>query len=138
MNFKLIKKPKHTDHRGSLVEFLSQKELKKAQFFGEIHFAAFNRSGVIRGNHYHTKKEEYFGVVIGKVQIEIEDIKTKEHQSFILDTDDPEFICLQIGPNIAHAAKSLSDSAVLINYSSLVYNPKNPDSFKYILLKESE
>jgi len=136
MNFKLIKKPKHADYRGSLVEFLSQKELKKAQFFGEIHFAAFSRSGIIRGNHYHAKKEEYFGVVIGKVQIEIEDIKTKEHKSFILDVDDPEFICLQIGSNIAHAAKSLSDSAVLINYSSLAYNPENPDTFKYALLRE--
>ena len=135
MNFKLIKKAKHFDKRGYLLDFLTKKELKQ-KTFGHLYLTTFNQAGMIRGNHYHVKKEEHFGVIIGKVQIEIEDIKTKEHQSFILSADDPEFICLQIGPNIAHAVKSLSSRVILLAYASFAYNPESSDNFQYILLKK--
>lgn len=127
----MLEKPKHTDFRGCLVDFLTRKELKKPQIFGHIYFVTFNRPGVIRGNHYHTKKEEYLGVVLGKVQVDIEDIKTKKRWSFVLDAENTRFTLLQINPNIAHAIKNLSRRAILIAYCSLEYDHKKPDSFKY-------
>jgi len=133
MDFQLIKVPKHSDYRGYLAEFLTRKELKGSQRFGHIYYVTFVRPGIVRGNHYHTKKEEHFGVAMGRVQIDIEDIHTKERKSFVLDANNHDFTRLQIGPNIAHAVKSLSENVVLIDYFSSPYNPKHPDSFPYIL-----
>jgi dTDP-4-dehydrorhamnose 3,5-epimerase-like enzyme len=136
MNYKLTKHKKWVDERGYLAEFLSRKELKNGSRFGHIYFATFSRAGIIRGNHYHTRKEEHFGLAMGKVEIVIEDIKTKKRKSFILDADDHQFIRLKIGPKIAHAMKSLSSKAILIDYFSSPYYANHPDSFKYILIEK--
>jgi len=134
MNYKLTKHKKWGDERGYLAEFLSRKELKNSSRFGHIYFVTFSRPGIVRGNHYHTRKDEYFGLAMGKVKIVIEDIKTKKRKSFILDSDDHQFTRLQIGPNMAHAVENLSNKAVLIDYFSSPYDPKHPDSPKYILI----
>ncbi len=83
MNYKLVKHKKWIDKRGCLTEFLTREELEKGARFGHIYFVTFARSGIVRGNHYHTRKEEYFGVAMRKVKTVIEDTKTKEPESFI-------------------------------------------------------
>ncbi|RJR24516.1 hypothetical protein C4578_02755 [Candidatus Microgenomates bacterium] len=136
MNYKLISKDKFIDQRGSLAEFLTRSELEEGFPFGHIYFVTFEKKGVIRGNHYHAKKDEYFGLAMGKVEITIEDIKTKERKSFILDSEEDKFTRLQIGPNTAHAVESLSDKAVLIDYFPEPYNKEDPDSISYEVVKK--
>jgi len=136
MNYKLTKHKKWVDERGYLTEFLSRKELKNGSRFGHIYFVTFSRPGIVRGNHYHTRKEEHFGLAMGKVKIVIEDVKTKKRRSFILDADNQQFVRLQIGPNIAHAVESLSAKAVLIDYFSSPYDVNHPDSPKYVLIEK--
>ncbi len=133
MDYRLVKVQKFQDKRGYLSEFLTRREVGANARFGHIYFVTFVSLGVVRGNHYHTRKKEFFGVALGKVEITIEDIKTKERKVFTFNADDPEFIRLEIGPNIAHAVKSLSANAVLIDYFTSPYNAKHPDSFKYII-----
>ena len=53
MKYKITKKPKHADKRGSLVEFLTRRELPKGVPFGHIYFVTFEKKGVVRGNHFH-------------------------------------------------------------------------------------
>jgi len=136
MNYKLVKHKKWIDERGYLAEFLTKNELKKGAKFGHIYFVTFSRPGIVRGNHYHSHKEEHFGLAMGKVRIVIKDIKTNKRKSFILDAQKHQFTRLQIGPNIAHAVESLSDKAILIDYFSSWYDSGHPDSFKYMLIKK--
>lgn len=135
MFYKKVRRPKHADERGFLAEFLTRSELKENSPFGHIYFVTFAKKGIVRGNHYHKKKEEYFGIAYGKVRLIIEDIKTKERKEFILSSDDPEFVRIKLGPKIAHVVESLSDNAVLIDYFPEPYDPDNPDNHRYILIK---
>jgi len=136
MNYKLVKHKKWIDERGYLAEFLTRKELKGNAKFGHIYFVTFSHPGVVRGNHYHSHKEEFFGLAMGKVRIVLEDIRTRERKTFILDANKKQFTRLQIGPNIAHAIESLSNNVVLIDYFSSPYDPNNPDSYPYILIEK--
>lgn len=132
MEYEFKKIKKHIDERGYLVEFLKNSEILNGfKEFGQIYYVTFDKEGIIRGNHYHIHKHEWFGVVFGKVQIDIEDISTKERKSFIINSDEDSFTRLGIGPSVAHAVKSLSGYAILIDYFTGEYNRENPDSFKY-------
>lgn len=132
MKHKLTTIEKKSDSRGYLVEFLKNGELpRKHKEFGQIYYVNFSKKGIIRGNHYHKKKNEYFGLVFGKVRIDIEDIRTKEKKSFIFDADKEEFIRLSISPHVAHAVISLSNYAILIDYFTSEYLSDNPDTFIY-------
>jgi hypothetical protein len=51
----------------------------------------------------------------------------------ILEGDSEAYIRLEIGPNIAHAFKSLSHQAALLNYSTTEWSPD--DTFKLILME---
>ena len=135
MDYIKVKKPKHSDERGQLVKFLTRKELAKNVPLGHIYFVTFAKKGVVRGNHYHHKKDEYFGITYGRIKLIIEDVKTKKRKSFILNADSPQFVRIKIGPNIAHAVESLSSKAVLIDYFPLFYNLNNPNNHPYILIK---
>ena len=127
---------KHKDKRGYLVEFLKNSELNGLnKNFGQTYFVTFNKKGVIRGNHYHKKTEEWFGVAFGSLLVVLEDIKTRERKSFILHYSHNEFVRLRIGKGIAHAFKSLSKSAILLDYANKQYNPVHTDRYKYALIE---
>lgn len=123
---------KFNDERGNLVVFLKKSELKKNQrIFGQIYFVTFNKKGVVRGNHYHKKWNEWFGIVSGKLQVVLENVKNKKRITLKLDADHDKYIRLKIGPYIAHAFKSLTEYAALINYADSEWSSK--DTFPYKL-----
>lgn len=135
MEYVVTRKPKHSDERGFLAEFLTRSELAPKAPFGHIYFVTFAKRGVIRGNHYHKKKNEYFGIAYGKVKLVIKDIKTGEKKTFILSDNNHEFVRIKIAPKIAHTVQSLSDQAVLIDYFSQPYDPESPDDYRFMLIK---
>ena len=119
MDYKIENFEKFNDQRGELVVFLRNRNLEKTyKEFGQIYFVTFNRKGVIRANHYHRKMREWFGVIIGKVKVILVDIKTNESRKFILDGDSKRYVRLEIGPNVAHGFKSMSDGVSLLNYTN--------------------
>jgi len=124
---------KFSDARGELIVFLQQKDLaKEQQHFGQIYFVTFNKKGIVRGNHYHKRWTEWFGIVEGKLEVVLEDVSTKERKSFVFDSEDDKYVRLRIGPNIAHAFKSLSDYAALLNYADSEWSTE--DAIRYNLL----
>lgn len=136
MDYELAQCVKHSDQRGFLVEFLKAPELLLPhKLFGQIYVATFEKPGQIRGNHYHTRFEEWFGVVAGILKVVLEDIKTKERASFVLNATDKTFPRLHIGPFIAHAFINLTERAVLLDYTNSVYDPENHDRNPYILVQ---
>lgn len=118
MDFKIEKFNAYDDERGRLVVFLRNRDLdKKTKRFGQIYFVTFEKKGVVRGNHYHKKIREWFGIVNGKVKVVLVDLKTNERKEMILNANSKKYLRLEIGPNIAHGFKSLSDSVSLLNYT---------------------
>ena len=137
IDYNLVTLPKHKDHRGSLVEFLKRAELEsKNKKFGQIYFVTFDSINTTRGNHYHKKTVEWFGVAHGSVHVVLENINTKERKSFELHASANEFIRLRVGTQVAHAFKSITHTAVLLDYANKEYDPQNTDRYSYVLLEK--
>lgn len=133
MDYKVSTFEKHSDNRGGLVVFLKNDELKKRdKQFGQIYFITFNKKGVVRGNHFHKKWREWFGVVHGVVQAELEDIKTKKRVTLVLSSKHAHYTRLEIGPNIAHTFKSITSAASLLNYGDKQWSKSDRFIYKII------
>lgn len=81
--------PLHTDPRGSLVEVI-----KLAQG-GQVFFST-TRPGIIRGNHYHTRKVEWFCVLKGEAVIRLRRLGMQEIREFRVSGSHPEFISIPV------------------------------------------
>ncbi len=117
---------KHIDNRGQLVVFVKNKK------FGQVYFVTFNRKGTVRGNHYHKKWREWCGIITGRIQVELMNIKTFERESFILDENDSEYKLIEIKPYIVHSFLNLTPKASLLNYADKLWSKK--DDYKVRLL----
>lgn len=134
MDFKVEYFDKYTDKRGDLIVFLRSSNLiSKHRTFGQIYFVTFNKKNTVRANHYHKRIREWFGVVHGKVSVVVKDLSTGEKKRLILDGSSDKYIRLEIGPNIAHAFKSLTAKASILNYTDQEWSAD--DVFPYELTK---
>jgi len=107
------------DEKGDLVVFLRKSNLsEKHKTFGQIYFVSFNKKSAVRGNHYHKKWHEHFGVITGRVRVVLENIKTKERMELVLSARKNQYTRLSIEPYIAHAIQSLTNSASLLSYTN--------------------
>lgn len=133
MKYKLEKFDKYSDKRGDLVVFLKNGELSRnKKRFGQIYFVTFNKKGIVRGNHFHKKWSEWFGVIEGKVEVVLKDIRSGEQKRLIFDSNNHEYIRLQIAPYVAHSFKSLTKYAALLNYADSEWSAE--DTFSYKLM----
>jgi len=125
---------KFNDARGQLVVFLKNSDLTpELKKFGQIYFVTFEKQGVVRGNHYHKKWREWFGVVYGKLNVKLKNMITQETKELMLDGDSTSYVRLEIGPNIAHSFKSISSKAALVNYANEEWTPD--DTFSITLME---
>ena len=116
---------KHTDERGWLVEILRDDEIKEE--IKQVYFST-SKPGAIRGNHYHTRKVEWFSVVKGKAKLVLEDNDSKERKELILSEDNPAIV--KITPHITHAIQNIGDDEMyLIVIVNEVFNPDDADTF---------
>lgn len=134
MDYKIDIIEKHDDQRGQLVVFLKNSDLSsELKTFGQIYFVTFDQPAMIRGNHYHKQWREWFGVVTGRLEVVLKDMKTGETFKTIIDSNESKYTRLEIGPNIAHVFRNLSDKASLLNYTDTEWSPD--DTFTEELLK---
>lgn len=116
---------KHTDERGWLVEILRDDEIKEE--IKQVYFST-SKPGVIRGNHYHKHKIEWFSVVKGKAKLFLEDNESNKREELILSDDNPSIV--KITPNIVHAIQNIGDDEMyLIVIVNEVFNPDDADTF---------
>lgn len=125
MEFELKNIEKHTDERGWLVEILRDDEIKEE--IKQVYFST-SKPGVIRGNHYHKHKVEWFSVVKGKAKLVLEDNESKEREELILSDEEPAIV--KITPNMSHTIQNIGDDEMyLIVIVNEVFNPDDADTF---------
>jgi UDP-2-acetamido-2,6-beta-L-arabino-hexul-4-ose reductase len=109
------------DNRGSFVEIL------KSNSRGQFSFST-TRSGITRGNHFHTRKAERFAVIKGKARIEIRRIGTDKILSFELDGENPSFVDMPVWftHNITNTGK---DDLYTLLWINEFYDPNDCDTF---------
>ncbi|MEE8575388.1 MAG: WxcM-like domain-containing protein [Thermodesulfobacteriota bacterium] len=134
MNYSITELKKFSDERGFLIEFLKQSDLPDSQkAFGQIYLATLN-PGSCRGNHFHRMKDENFAIMNGRAEVTLEDIHTKERETFELDSSGEKLKRLTVGSNVAHLIKNISDQVlVLCAYTNKEYDSKNLDQEDYRL-----
>ncbi|PIZ73262.1 hypothetical protein COY06_05665 [Candidatus Peregrinibacteria bacterium CG_4_10_14_0_2_um_filter_41_8] len=110
-----------SDERGNFVEVF------KIPGFGQVSYST-TKSGIVRGNHYHTRKKEIFCVIEGEAKIRQRNIKTNEIEEVVVSGDAPELVEMKL--NWTHNIQNIGDTEMkLLIWISEVYNPNDPDTF---------
>jgi UDP-2-acetamido-2,6-beta-L-arabino-hexul-4-ose reductase len=116
-----VKFTQHTDTRGSFVEII------RLGVGGQVSFST-TVPGIIRGNHYHTRKIERFAVIKGKALIQLRKIGTDEVLDFYLDGDEPSYVDMPIW--YTHNIKNIGDEVLYTNFwINEPYNQEDPDTY---------
>ncbi|SVD62983.1 uncharacterized protein METZ01_LOCUS415837 [marine metagenome] len=116
-----------SDERGWLIEVLGSKSLEVPHEFGQIHVSVAY-PGKIRGNHYHTRKLEWFCVPQGKGLLLLKNLKTGEEKELLMG--EGALRTVKITPGIIHAIKNIGDTnMILIVYANESFNADDPDTF---------
>jgi dTDP-4-dehydrorhamnose 3,5-epimerase-like enzyme len=115
------------DERGWLVEVLRCEELKREDKFGQFSITTAY-PGYIKGNHYHTRKYEWFCVIRGKGKLILQDNETGQREDVFLNDDEPHLV--MISPRITHAIENVGEDllSVLI-YIDEPFDELDPDTF---------
>jgi UDP-2-acetamido-2,6-beta-L-arabino-hexul-4-ose reductase len=77
------------DERGNFVEII------KLETGGQVSFST-TKSGITRGNHFHTRKIERFSVIKGKALIQLRKIGSLEVYDYYLSGDNPAYVDMPI------------------------------------------
>ncbi|MDD5770333.1 MAG: WxcM-like domain-containing protein [Candidatus Gracilibacteria bacterium] len=107
---KLFDTNSYFDNRGGLIELKSDLIRKNMKHF----FISYTLPGSIipRGNHYHTKKNEWFYIIKGKMKAKVESLdgKIKEEQEF--DENLKKFI--YISPKTVHTFWNIGNTELIL------------------------
>lgn len=111
----------HVDERGSFSE------LTRAFSRGQTSFS-ITKKGVIRGNHYHTRKIERFSIIKGKAKIELREILTDKKFEFILDGDKPSYLDIPIWHT--HSIQNIgNEDLITVFWINEHYNEDTSDTY---------
>jgi UDP-2-acetamido-2,6-beta-L-arabino-hexul-4-ose reductase len=110
---------KHSDPRGSFVELI------KLESGGQVSFST-TKSGVTRGNHFHTRKVERFSVISGHARIELR--KVDEDQVISFDIREPAFVDMPIW--YTHNITNIGENELLtVFWINEKFDKDDPDTF---------
>ncbi len=109
------------DERGTFTELLKSDNLSQVSF-------SVTRSGITRGNHFHTGKVERFAVIKGKARIEIRKVGSNDKIAFDLDGENPSCIDMPVWytHNITNTG---TEDLYTIFWISKFYDQNNSDTF---------
>ena len=132
MRVEIVELEKKKDHRGFLVQYLTNSELKSKRF-GTL-YVVYIAPKTVRACHFHKRKQEWSWVAYGKCKFVLQNVRTKEKTELILDSSTDKIVRITIEPFVAHGIKNLSESAsIIIGYASEAYDPDDPDTYPYKL-----
>jgi len=130
MKFELKKLEKKVDERGWFAEILRADDLPASEMknFGQIGITTAKQN-IVKGNHYHKRKLEWYCVLKGKALIVLQDNVTNERKEIVMSEKEPSI--LKIYPDVSHAIKNIGKGMMyLLIYTNEPFNPEDPDTFK--------
>jgi UDP-2-acetamido-2,6-beta-L-arabino-hexul-4-ose reductase len=111
----------HADDRGRLFEIL------KLAGGGQVFFST-TRPGVVRGNHYHTRKIEWFCVVEGEAAIRLRRVGTEDVREFRVSGHEPRFVSIPVWH--VHQIENTGDRDLLTMFwSNEIFDSNDPDTY---------
>lgn len=115
----------HTDNRGALFE--SVKTLNGGQTF-----LSTTKSGITRGNHFHTRKVERFLVVSGEAEIGIRRVFSSETEVFKVSGTHPSYVDI---PTLhTHNITNVGSSELItLFWTHEFYDPSAPDTIRELV-----
>ena len=126
-NIEILDLDKKSDERGWLIEVLGGELPEGCEEFGQLHVSVAY-PGKVRGNHYHTRKVEWFCVPAGQGLLLLKDQETGETQEVIMGVNNLKTIKIQ--PGTIHAIKNIGeDDMVLIVYANESFDPEDSDTY---------
>jgi UDP-2-acetamido-2,6-beta-L-arabino-hexul-4-ose reductase len=116
---------KKIDDRGLFVE------VTKAEVGGQISFSS-TKSGITRGNHFHTRKIERFAVIKGEALIQLRQVGKNEVMNFYLSGEKPSYVDMPVWftHNITNVGK---EELLTFFWINEFYNEEDPDTFLEIV-----
>jgi len=116
-----VKFTQHRDDRGSFVETV-QTELP-----GQTSFSV-TLPGIVRGNHFHTRKIERFAVIKGEAEICLRRVGSDEIIRFELSGKEPAYVDMPIWytHNITNVG---SDELFTLFWVNEFFDPEDPDTY---------
>jgi len=111
----------HSDDRGKLYEVL------RIANAGQVFFSTTN-PGVIRGNHFHTRKIEWFCVLQGEAAIRLRHVENSEVHEFRVSGDSPQFVSIPV--LYTHQIENVGKVDLLTMFwCNEVFNPNDADTY---------
>jgi UDP-2-acetamido-2,6-beta-L-arabino-hexul-4-ose reductase len=111
----------NNDNRGTFVEVI------KSLSGGQFSFSS-TRTGVTRGNHFHTRKIERFIVIKGKAIIRLRKIGTDDILEFELNGEKPSFVDMPVW--YTHNITNVGDNELLtLFWINEFFDPEDDDTF---------
>lgn len=113
------------DNRGRVLEVLRREHVPEGSF-GQIYMFT-GSPGSTKGNHFHTRKTEWFFVISGEGELILFDQKSQERQSITLNGTHPQVVMIPAGT--AHAMRNTGETEmVVLAYITEPYDPQDPDT----------
>lgn len=118
----------HNDERGSFSEVV------KSNTKGQFSYSLTNK-GVIRGEHFHTRKIERFMVISGKAEIKLRRINHKTVKKYLLDGSKPSYVDIPVWST--HNIKNIGNNdLVTLFWINEYYDDQNPDTYHELVEKK--
>jgi UDP-2-acetamido-2,6-beta-L-arabino-hexul-4-ose reductase len=109
------------DERGIFVELIKQKT------GGQVSYST-TKSGITRGNHFHTRKIERFAVIQGKALIKMRKYGTYQIINLELNGDEPSFVDMPVW--YTHNITNVGEyELVTLFWINEIYNPEDADTY---------
>jgi dTDP-4-dehydrorhamnose 3,5-epimerase-like enzyme len=119
-----------TDNRGRVFEVLRREHVPEGGF-GQV-YVFTGSPGSVKGNHYHTRKTEWFCVIGGQGELILYDRQSQQREHITLTGGQPTVVTIPVG--VAHALQTLGDAEmVVLAYISEPYDPADPDTYPFPL-----
>lgn len=128
LGVKLIKQKRVEDERGFVQKVLTESQCNGTVPRGEVYVTSA-KQGESKGNHYHLNMGEWFTVVQGDGQLDMQDPKSGEIISLPLGVSDPQTVYVPAG--IAHAiTNKCNDVMICIAWAEREHDPADVFPFQ--------
>ena len=111
----------HADDRGKLFEVI------RLAGGGQVFYSS-TKPGVVRGNHYHTRKIEWFCVLRGEAAIRMRRVDDDSVHEFRVSGEKPEFVSIPVLHT--HQIENVGDDELLTMFwCNEIFEADDPDTF---------